>query len=98
MIENIFENRFMHVQELQRMGAQISLKGNTAICTGIDCLRGAPTMATDLRASASLVLAGLAAHGETTVDRIYHIDRGYECIEEKLTQLGAKIHRLPNKH
>jgi len=92
--ETIFENRFMHVQELQRMGAQISLKGNTAICAGIDKLLGAPTMATDLRASASLVLAGLAAHGETSVDRIYHIDRGYACIEEKLSQLGARIQRV----
>jgi UDP-N-acetylglucosamine 1-carboxyvinyltransferase len=94
--ENVFENRFMHVQELLRMGAQISLRGNSAFCTGIDNLQGAPTMATDLRASASLVLAGLAASGETSVDRIYHIDRGYECIEEKLTQLGARIHRIPN--
>lgn len=94
--ETVFENRFMHVQELQRMGAQISLKGNTAICTGVDQLLGAPTMATDLRASASLVLAGLAAAGETSVDRIYHIDRGYECIEEKLSQLGARIHRVAN--
>lgn len=92
--ETIFENRFMHVQELQRMGAKVHLKGNTAICTGIENLQGAPTMATDLRASASLVLAGLAAQGETTVDRIYHIDRGYECIEEKLSQLGAKIQRV----
>ncbi len=95
IIENVFENRFMHVQELQRMGADIALKGNTAICTGVDNLHGAPVMATDLRASASLVLAGLAAHGDTTIDRIYHIDRGYECIEEKLAQLGAKINRLP---
>lgn len=94
--ETVFENRFMHVQELQRMGAQISLKGNTAICTGVEQLLGAPTMATDLRASASLVLAGLAAVGETIVDRIYHIDRGYECIEEKLTQLGARIQRVAN--
>lgn len=94
--ETVFENRFMHVQELQRMGANISLKGNTAICTGIEQLLGAPTMATDLRASASLVLAGLAATGETSVDRIYHIDRGYECIEEKLSQLGARIHRVAN--
>jgi UDP-N-acetylglucosamine 1-carboxyvinyltransferase len=94
--ETVFENRFMHVQELQRMGAKISLKGNTAICTGIEKLQGAPTMATDLRASACLVLAGLAAAGETSVDRIYHIDRGYECIEEKFTQLGARIHRIPN--
>lgn len=95
--ETVFENRFMHVQELQRMGAKISLKGNTAICTGIENLHGAPVMATDLRASASLVLAGLAAHGETTIDRIYHIDRGYECIEEKLAQLGAQIHRMPSE-
>jgi UDP-N-acetylglucosamine 1-carboxyvinyltransferase len=93
--ETIFENRFMHVQELQRMGANITLKGNTAICSGTTNLTGAPVMATDLRASASLVLAGLAAKGETIIDRIYHIDRGYECIEEKLTQLGATIHRLP---
>lgn len=95
--ETVFENRFMHVQELQRMGANIALKGNTAICTGIDNLHGAPVMATDLRASASLVLAGLAATGETAIDRIYHIDRGYECIEEKLAQLGAKIHRIPSE-
>jgi UDP-N-acetylglucosamine 1-carboxyvinyltransferase len=94
--ETVFENRFMHVQELQRMGANIALKGNTAICTGTNQLHGAPVMATDLRASASLVLAGLAAHGETTIDRIYHIDRGYECIEEKLAQLGARIHRIPS--
>lgn len=95
--ETVFENRFMHVQELQRMGANIALKGNTAICLGADNLHGAPVMATDLRASASLVLAGLAAHGETTIDRIYHIDRGYECIEEKLAQLGARIHRIPSE-
>jgi UDP-N-acetylglucosamine 1-carboxyvinyltransferase len=95
--ETVFENRFMHVQELQRMGANIALKGNTAICTGVDNLIGAQVMATDLRASASLVLAGLAARGETIIDRIYHIDRGYECIEEKLTQLGAQIHRLPSE-
>ncbi|EKD73570.1 MAG: hypothetical protein ACD_45C00263G0004 [uncultured bacterium] len=94
--ENVFENRFMHVQELLRMGAKISLKGNTAICTGVGSLQGAPTMATDLRASASLVLAGLAAVGETSIDRIYHIDRGYECIEEKLSQLGARIQRISN--
>lgn len=94
--ETVFENRFMHVQELQRMGANIALKGNTAICTGTDQLHGAPVMATDLRASASLVLAGLAASGETAIDRIYHIDRGYECIEEKLAQLGARIHRIPS--
>ena len=95
--ETVFENRFMHVQELQRMGAQIALKGNSAFCTGTDKLHGAPVMATDLRASASLVLAGLAAQGETTINRIYHIDRGYECIEEKLAQLGARIHRLPSE-
>lgn len=94
--ETIFENRFMHAQELQRMGAYITLKGNTAICTGTENLHGAQVMATDLRASASLVLAGLAAKGETTIDRIYHIDRGYECIEEKLEQLGAQIHRIPS--
>ena len=94
--ETVFENRFMHAQELQRMGADISLKGNTAICNGTDKLHGAPVMATDLRASASLVLAGLAASGETQIDRIYHIDRGYECIEEKLAQLGARIQRVPS--
>lgn len=94
--ETIFENRFMHVHELQRMGADIQLQGNTAICHGKPYLTGAPVMATDLRASASLVLAGLVAKGETTVDRIYHIDRGYECIEEKLSQLGAKIRRVSN--
>jgi len=94
--ETVFENRFMHALELQRMGADIALKGNTAVCTGTDKLHGAPVMATDLRASASLVLAGLAASGETSIDRIYHIDRGYECIEEKLTQLGARIHRIPS--
>lgn len=94
--ETIFENRFMHVQELQRMGANIQLKGNAAICTGVEALQGAQIMATDLRASASLVIAGLAAVGQTTVDRIYHIDRGYERIEEKLSQLGARIQRIPN--
>ncbi len=91
--ENIFENRFMHVQELQRMGAQIRLNGNTAIITGVERLTGAPVMATDLRASASLILAGLAAEGETTVERIYHVDRGYERIEEKFSMLGADIKR-----
>ena len=91
--ENVFENRFMHVQELQRMGAKIELNGKSATCWGVDKLTGAPVMATDLRASASLVLAGLVAEGETVVDRIYHVDRGYECIEEKLTQLGATIQR-----
>lgn len=94
IIENVFENRFMHVHELQRMGAHIKLEGNTAIIQGVDRLQAAPVMATDLRASASLVLAGLVADGETVVDRIYHIDRGYECIEEKLQQLGARIRRL----
>lgn len=92
--ETVFENRFMHVQELQRMGANIRLNGNTVISTGVDKLNGAPVMATDLRASASLVLAGLVADGDTIVDRIYHIDRGYECIEEKLAQLGATIRRV----
>ncbi len=93
--ENVFENRFMHVQELQRMGADIRLEGNTAFCTGAKKLTAAPVMATDLRASASLVLAGLVAEGDTVVDRIYHVDRGYECIEEKLHQLGASIQRVP---
>lgn len=93
--ETVFENRFMHVQEMQRMGADMRVEGNTAIVQGVDHLTGAPVMATDLRASASLILAGLVAQGETTVDRIYHIDRGYECIEEKLAQLGARIRRVP---
>ncbi|MET0086289.1 MAG: UDP-N-acetylglucosamine 1-carboxyvinyltransferase [Sedimenticola sp.] len=93
--ETVFENRFMHVQEMQRMGADIKLEGNTAICAGVERLKGAPVMATDLRASASLVLAGLVADGETVVDRIYHIDRGYENIEEKLAGLGAEIRRVP---
>jgi UDP-N-acetylglucosamine 1-carboxyvinyltransferase len=93
--ETVFENRFMHVQELQRMGAQIKLESNIAVCTGIPLLKAAPVMATDLRASASLVLAGLVAEGETLVDRIYHIDRGYDHIEEKLAQLGATIRRVP---
>ena len=92
--ENVFENRFMHVLELQRMGANIKLEGNTAIIHGVERLQAAPVMATDLRASASLVLAGLVGEGETVVDRIYHIDRGYECIEEKLQQLGASIRRV----
>ncbi|CAH9019572.1 UDP-N-acetylglucosamine 1-carboxyvinyltransferase [Candidatus Nitrosacidococcus sp. I8] len=94
--ETIFENRFMHIQELQRMGAEINLKGNTAVTKGVKNLTGAPVMATDLRASACLVLAGLAAQGITVVDRIYHIDRGYECIEEKLQNLGANIKRVSN--
>lgn len=93
--ETVFENRFMHIQELQRMGADLALKGNTVVCNGVEQLTGAPVMATDLRASASLVLAGLVAKGDTAVDRIYHIDRGYECIEEKLQQLGAQIRRVP---
>ena len=95
--ETIFENRFMHVYELQRMGADIEMEGNTAIVRGVPGLKGAPVMATDLRASASLALAGLVAEGETVVDRIYHIDRGYECIEEKLAQLGARIRRVPGE-
>ncbi len=94
--ETIFENRYMHIQEMQRMGANIKLESNTAICTGVDKLTGAPVMATDLRASAGLVLAALAAEGETLVDRIYHIDRGYDHIEEKLSQLGAIIRRVPS--
>jgi UDP-N-acetylglucosamine 1-carboxyvinyltransferase len=91
--ETIFENRFMHVQELRRMGADIEVEGNTAVVRGVSRLQGAKVMATDLRASASLVLAGLIAEGETVVDRVYHLDRGYECIEEKLGQLGARIRR-----
>ena len=93
--ENIFENRFMHVQEMTRMGADIRLEKNCAIISGIEELIGASVMATDLRASASLILAGLAAKGTTEIERIYHIDRGYDCIEEKLRQLGANIHRVP---
>jgi UDP-N-acetylglucosamine 1-carboxyvinyltransferase len=93
--ENVFENRFMHVLELQRLGADIRLEGNTVIIRGAQRLTGAPLMATDLRASACLVLAGLVAEGDTVVDRVYHIDRGYENIEEKLAQLGARIRRLP---
>jgi UDP-N-acetylglucosamine 1-carboxyvinyltransferase len=92
--ETIFENRFQHLLEMQRMGADIQIEGNTAICTGVSELNAAPVMATDLRASAGLVLAGLAARGETLVDRIYHVDRGYERIEEKLGQLGASIKRV----
>jgi len=94
--EAVFENRFMHVHELQRMGADLKLQGNTTITDGVEQLTCAPVMATDLRASASLVLAGLVAEGETVVDRIYHIDRGYETIEEKLSQLGASIKRVPD--
>ncbi|MBP7189553.1 MAG: UDP-N-acetylglucosamine 1-carboxyvinyltransferase [Thiopseudomonas sp.] len=95
VIETIFENRFMHALEMQRMGAKIQIEGNTAIVTGIPQLKAAPVMATDLRASASLVIAALMADGDTLIDRIYHIDRGYECIEEKLQLLGAKIRRVP---
>lgn len=95
IVETVFENRFMHVQELQRMGADIEVEGNTAIIRGVEKLTGAPIMATDLRASASLVLAGLVAEGETEVQRIYHIDRGYEILEEKLALLGANIRRIP---
>ena len=95
IVETVFENRFMHLQELIRMGADITLEGNAAIIKGVDHLTGAPVMATDLRASASLVIAGLVSDGDTIVDRIYHIDRGYECIEEKLQLLGASIRRLP---
>ncbi|CAA6827417.1 MAG: UDP-N-acetylglucosamine 1-carboxyvinyltransferase (EC, partial [uncultured Thiotrichaceae bacterium] len=94
VVETIFENRMMHVAELMRLGANIRLEGNTAIVAGMPELRGAPVMATDLRASASLILAGLVAKGMTTVDRIYHTDRGYERIEEKLVALGAKIERV----
>jgi UDP-N-acetylglucosamine 1-carboxyvinyltransferase len=94
--ETVFENRFMHIQEISRLGANIQLEGNTAIIKGVDCLNGAPVMATDLRASASLILGGLVAKGETIVERIYHIDRGYDHIEEKLACLGANIQRVPN--
>jgi UDP-N-acetylglucosamine 1-carboxyvinyltransferase len=95
IIETIFENRFMHMLEMRRLGAEIRLEGNTAIIKGVKQLTAAPVMATDLRASASLVLAGLIADGRTEIERIYHIDRGYEAIEEKLQQLGAKIRRTP---
>jgi UDP-N-acetylglucosamine 1-carboxyvinyltransferase len=96
IIETIFENRFMHMLEMRRMGAEIRLEGNTAIIKGVLRLLAAPVMATDLRASASLVLAGLVAEGRTDIERIYHIDRGYEAIEEKLLALGANIKRVPN--
>ena len=92
--ETIFENRFMHVPELQRLGADITIDGNNAVVRGVDLLSGAPLMATDLRASAALVIAALAADGESTVDRIYHLDRGYEKMEQKLSSLGAKIKRV----
>ena len=94
--ETVFENRFMHILELNRMGCDINVKGNHAIIKGVRSIYGAEVMATDLRASASLILAGLCAKGETVVDRIYHIDRGYERIEEKLNYLGANIIRLPS--
>jgi UDP-N-acetylglucosamine 1-carboxyvinyltransferase len=96
IVETIFENRFMHVLEMQRMGARFTLEGHTAISEGIERLAAAPVMATDLRASASLVIAALAAEGETIIERIYHIDRGYERIEEKLAQVGADIRRVPD--
>ena len=96
IVETVFENRFMHIQEMQRMGAKLQIEGNTVVCQGQPQLTAAPVMATDLRASACLVLAALVAEGETDVERIYHIDRGYECIEEKLQQLGARIRRVPN--
>jgi UDP-N-acetylglucosamine 1-carboxyvinyltransferase len=92
--ETVFENRFMHVQELRRLGADVEVEGNTAVVKGVRGLSGATVMATDLRASACLVVAGLVAEGDTLVDRIYHLDRGYECIEEKLSQLGARIRRV----
>jgi UDP-N-acetylglucosamine 1-carboxyvinyltransferase len=96
VIETIFENRLIQIHELNRMGANIKLEGNTAIITGVERLKSAPVMATDLRASASLVIAALVADGDTIVDRIYHIDRGYECIEEKMQQLGANVRRIPS--
>jgi UDP-N-acetylglucosamine 1-carboxyvinyltransferase len=92
--ETIFENRFMHVQELARLGAKISLSGQTATVEGVERLKGAPVMATDLRASATLVIAGLVAEGETTVNRVYHLDRGFERLEEKLSNCGAEISRI----
>jgi UDP-N-acetylglucosamine 1-carboxyvinyltransferase len=94
VVETIFENRFMHVQELRRLGAQIDVEGNTSVITGCDHLEGATVMATDLRASASLVIAGLVAQGETIIDRIYHLDRGYEQLEAKLSALGAQVRRI----
>ena len=96
IVETVFENRFMHVQEMNRMGANMVVQGNTVFVTGVPVLKGAPVMATDLRASASLVIAGLVCDNETLVDRIYHIDRGYECIEEKMQSLGAIIRRIPS--
>jgi UDP-N-acetylglucosamine 1-carboxyvinyltransferase len=94
MTENIFENRMMHVSELSRLGATIEVTGNTAVVQGVKSLKGANVMATDLRASASLVIAGLCASGDTMIDRIYHLDRGYEHIEDKLIGLGARIERI----
>jgi len=94
--ERIFENRFMHAPELIRMGASIEVQGGTATVTGVEKLKGAPVMATDLRASVSLILAGLAAEGDTVVSRVYHLDRGYERVEEKLSAVGAKIERVPD--
>jgi UDP-N-acetylglucosamine 1-carboxyvinyltransferase len=93
--ETVFENRFMHVSELMRMGADIVIQGNSAMIRGVSKLRGAPVMATDLRASASLILAGLAAEGKTELSRVYHIDRGYQKIEKKLSSIGANIKRIP---
>jgi UDP-N-acetylglucosamine 1-carboxyvinyltransferase len=94
VVETVFENRMIQAHEMNRMGAKINVESNTAIITGVEQLRGAPVMASDLRASASLVIAGLAASGETLIDRIYHIDRGYECIEEKMQSLGGDIRRV----
>jgi UDP-N-acetylglucosamine 1-carboxyvinyltransferase len=94
VVETVFENRFMHVQELSRMGAEIHVDGHTAVVKGVPKLSGAPVMATDLRASASLVLAGLRAEGATTVHRVYHLDRGYEALENKLRSLGARVRRV----
>ena len=94
IVETIFENRFMHMLEMRRLGADIRIEGNTAIMRGVPRLTAAPVMATDLRASASLVIAGLVARGETAIDRVYHLDRGYESIEEKLSRLGARIRRV----
>jgi UDP-N-acetylglucosamine 1-carboxyvinyltransferase len=93
--ETIFENRFMHVPELLRMGANINVQGSSALVRGVDSLKGAPVMATDLRASVSLVLAALAARGETEINRVYHLDRGYEQLENKLAQVGAVVERVP---
>jgi UDP-N-acetylglucosamine 1-carboxyvinyltransferase len=92
--ETIFENRFMHALELQRLGADISIQGNAAVVKGVERLQGASVMATDLRASASLVIAGLVAEGSTLIERIYHLDRGYEALEQKLSALGARVERL----